>query len=176
VFISIRHWSLFWARTIQSTLLEFIFLSFILILSHHLPLGVPRVLFLSGTSIAIFWISHVYHACYIPVCYHAPNFITLRIPGEQWKSRSSCLCSFSHPPLVSSLVHTLLSALCYPTQSIFVLPLLLETFSQPHTMINRVLSKTYLHGVSKISVNVTRKQIKHKISPVSYVDRLVIAA
>jgi hypothetical protein len=123
------------------------FLSSILILSHHLTLSVPCFLFLSGTSIGICWIAHVYHACYIPVSCHAPNFITLRISGEQWKSRSPCLCSFSQPLLVFSLVDTLLSAPCYPTQSIFVPPLLLEKFSQPHKVINRVLSKTYLNNI-----------------------------
>ena len=51
------------------------------------------------------------------------------------------------PSLVSSLIHALFSAPCYPTPSIFVLPLLLEKFSRPHKMINRVLSKAYLNGI-----------------------------
>ena len=147
VLISARHWSLSWGRIIQSIPLCLMFLSSILILSLHLPLAVPRVLCLSGTSIEICWISCVFHACYIHVCYHAPNFTALRTYGEQWKSRCSCLCSCIRPSLLSSLVHAVYSAPCYPTPSIFVLPLLLEKFSQPYKMINRVLSRTYLNSI-----------------------------
>jgi hypothetical protein len=104
VLISARHWSLFWARVIQSIPLCLMFLSSVLILlSLHFPLAVPRVLCLSGTSIEIFWIFCVFHACYIHVCYHTPNFTALRISGEQWKSWSSCLCSCIPPSLWSTL-------------------------------------------------------------------------
>jgi hypothetical protein len=30
------------------------------------------------------------------------NLITVMIVGEEWKSRSSSLCSFLHPPVTSS--------------------------------------------------------------------------
>jgi hypothetical protein len=48
VFLRARHWSLSWARFIQSIISHIIFLTYILILSSHLRLGLLSSLFLSG--------------------------------------------------------------------------------------------------------------------------------
>jgi hypothetical protein len=44
--------------------------------------------------------SCVLHTCLLP----PPYFTAIRTSGEQWKSRSSCLCSCIHPSHVSSLI------------------------------------------------------------------------
>jgi hypothetical protein len=73
-------------------------------LSTHLYLGLPSGLFPSG-----FPTNNLYMVLFFPIHATCPvhlillNLIILIIPGEEYKSCSSSLCSFLHPPVTSSL-------------------------------------------------------------------------
>jgi hypothetical protein len=76
----------------------------ILMLSIHLRLGLPSGLFLSG-----FPTSNLYPFVFSPIRATCPAYFILRdviiliILGDEYKSRSSSLCSFLHPPVTPSL-------------------------------------------------------------------------
>jgi hypothetical protein len=68
----------------------------ILMLSVHLRLGVPSGLFPSGFP-------PLPHSCHMPTNLILLDLIILIILGREYKSHSSSLCSFLHPPVTSSL-------------------------------------------------------------------------
>jgi len=103
-FITARHLSLSWASSIQSIPPNPTSWRFIFILSSHLRLGLPSDLFPSGfptktlyttfpSPIRATWPAHLILL----------DFITRTILGEKYRSLSSSLRSFLHPPVVNSL-------------------------------------------------------------------------
>jgi hypothetical protein len=73
VFTKALHWSLFWARSIQSVTPHPISLRSILILSTDLSLGFPSGLFRSGFPIKILY-TFLFspHSCYMTLPSHPP--------------------------------------------------------------------------------------------------------
>jgi hypothetical protein len=117
VFTRVRHLSLFWARSTQSTPCQMISLRSILISSPHLRLHLPIGIFLSGFPTKILYA--LLHSSYVP---HVPpnrlilctrNLITRIFLGEEYKSRSSSLCSHCHSS------NTFLSTIFLHTLSLF---------------------------------------------------------
>jgi hypothetical protein len=95
-------------------------LRFILILSTYLRLGLRSGLFPSGLPNNILYalfFSHIHATCLARVILVLIILITL---GEEYKLRSSSLCSFLRPPVTSSLFgpHILLSTLFSNTLSL----------------------------------------------------------
>jgi hypothetical protein len=74
VFIRSRHWSLSWARWIQSTTFHHVFVRFILIVSSHLRLGLPSCLFPSDFRIKIFYAFLISPMRAMPLPCHPPWF------------------------------------------------------------------------------------------------------
>jgi hypothetical protein len=72
VFTRTLHWSLSWARSIQSILSNPISQGSILILYSYLRVGVPSCLFPSGFSADILYAFFLPHSCYIPYSSHPP--------------------------------------------------------------------------------------------------------
>jgi hypothetical protein len=119
VFTRALHLFLSLARPIQSTSPHPTSLSYILILSTHVSLGLPSGLFPSGFHInnpqAFLFSQFVLP----PYQLHPPCFIILFALGEEYKSRSPSLCSFLHSPVTSSLfrpnfLHSTLSSAYVP--------------------------------------------------------------
>jgi hypothetical protein len=74
------------------------------ILSTHLRLGLPSGLFPSGFSTNDLYVvvfSSIRATC--PTHLILIDFIILIVLGEEYKSRSSSLCSFLYPPVISNL-------------------------------------------------------------------------
>ena len=76
----------------------------ILILSSHLRLVLPSVLFPSGFPTKILHGSPVSYTRYMPHPLFLLDFITRTILDEQYRSLSSSLCSFPHSLVTSSLL------------------------------------------------------------------------
>jgi hypothetical protein len=73
-------------------------------LSIHLHLSLPSGLFPSGfptNNLYTFLFSPIHATC--PTQLNLLNFIILVILGDEYKSCSSLLCSFLHPPIIRSL-------------------------------------------------------------------------
>jgi hypothetical protein len=121
VFRRDRHWSLSWARWIQSIPLHPISLRSILLSSSHLRQCHPSCLFLSRfpTKILYAFIFSIMRAT-CRANHIFLNLLILIILGEEYKLRSSSLCSFLQPPVTSSLFgpNILLSALFSNTLSL----------------------------------------------------------
>ena len=101
---SVRHLSLYWASPIQSIYTHPTSWRSILILSAHLPLGLPSGLFPSGfLSKTLFTPSSpIRDTC--PAHLILLGFITHTILGQVYKSFSFSLCNFHHSTVTSSLL------------------------------------------------------------------------
>jgi hypothetical protein len=128
------HWSLSWARSIQSLPSHPISLRSILILSTYLRLGLPSGLFPSGfpTNVLYAFFSPIRVTC--PVHLILIDLIILIILEEEYKWRSSSLCSFLQPPITSSLFgQNILLNTFSQTFSFYVPPLMSEAKFHIHT-------------------------------------------
>jgi hypothetical protein len=101
-FTRVLHLFLSSARSIQYTPPHHIAQRSILILPTHLHSGLPSGLFPSG-----FPTNNLHAFLFFPIhatCSHSshPPQLILNILGEEHKSRSSSVCSFLHPRIISS--------------------------------------------------------------------------
>jgi hypothetical protein len=118
-----RHWSLSWARRIQSIWSHRTSLKPILFLSAYLRLGSFSGLFASGFPIKTLYTSIFSYACYMLYQFHNPWLVFKILSGEVyqlWNSSSSCplqLCVKSSPFSRNVTLSTLFS-------SVYVLPLM----------------------------------------------------
>jgi hypothetical protein len=104
MFIRSLHWSLSWARSIQSIPPHPISLKYNLLQSSQLCLGLSSSLFPYGVPTKIlytFLVSPNRARC--PVHLILLDLIILIILGEEYKLWGSSLCSFLQPPVTSSL-------------------------------------------------------------------------
>ena len=102
---SVRHLSISWASSIQSTYPHPTSWRSILILSTHLRLGLPVVSFPPVSPPRTYTpllSSPIRATC--PAHLILLDFITRTILGEEYKSFSSTLCNLLHSPVTSSLL------------------------------------------------------------------------
>jgi hypothetical protein len=114
---------------------------FPLILSIHPSLGHPGDRFTSAFSPITYTsscIPSIRATC--PAHLILLDLIILITLGEEYKSHSSSLCSFLHPPAISSSVQTFSSAPCSQTLAVYVIPLMQETkFSHPYRNRSKII-------------------------------------
>ena len=104
-FTGARHLSLSWASSIPFTPPHLAPWRYKLILSCLLGLGLPSDLFPSGFPTQTLY-AHILSPIYATFPAHPSllDLITGIIFGEEYRSLSSSLCSFLHPPVISSLL------------------------------------------------------------------------
>jgi hypothetical protein len=107
----LRIWSISWASSIQSKLLQSISLIYILVLFSHLLFGLPTGLCLLVLRLKFFVYFSSYHAP--PIFIIILNFIDL-ISGEQCKLWSFSLCIFLLPHATSPLLVYIIFPDCVP--------------------------------------------------------------
>jgi len=99
VFTRSRHWSLSWAKWIQSTFFHPISQRSIFILFSHLCLGLPSGLFPSGFPTKILYAFLICSMCATcPIPFILLDLITLITVDEAYKLWSSSLCSLLQSP------------------------------------------------------------------------------
>ena len=118
VLTSARHLSLSWANSIQFPQPPPTSWRSILLLSSHLRLGLPIVLFPSGFPTRTLYTPPPY-APYALAHLILLDFTTRTIFGKEFRSLSSSLCNFLNSPVTSSLLgpNTLLNTLFSNTVS-----------------------------------------------------------
>jgi hypothetical protein len=108
-----RHWSLSWAKLIQSVPSRPIYLRYILILSSHICIGPPSGIFPSGFLAKFLYDFFGLHECYMPFPSHPPWFdhpnIT-RVKSTNYEA-PHCAVFFSLLLLPLDYVQILLSTL-----------------------------------------------------------------
>jgi hypothetical protein len=102
VFTRARHWSLSWVRWIQSTPSHLISLRLILILSSHLGVRLPSVLFRQVFHQNFYGFPITTIRATFPVQLKLLDLITLTIFGGEYKLWSSSLCNFLQSPVTFS--------------------------------------------------------------------------
>jgi hypothetical protein len=98
------HWSLFWAKSIQSPPSHSISVRSILILSTYLRLGLPSGLFPSGFPTNILY-TFLFSSIRVTCNAHLilPDLIILIILGEEYKVWSFLLCWFLQPHITTHI-------------------------------------------------------------------------